>query len=125
MKPQAWKILQKLARKGLRKYPLASVALYGADDRTATKLVASILAYDGAEAEPMRKWFSTQDIRHEAKLLEEVLDLLTEQGVRSVVMLDRLIGCPHEEGVDYPLGQECPQCPFWHGIDRWTGDRIR
>ncbi|HEY2587148.1 MAG TPA: hypothetical protein VGI81_15480 [Tepidisphaeraceae bacterium] len=24
-------------------------------------------------------------------------------------------GCPHEEGIDFPLGQECPFCPFWHG----------
>ena len=32
------------------------------------------------------------------------------------------LGCPHEEGVDYPEGQICPQCPFWAHRDRWTGE---
>jgi hypothetical protein len=26
-----------------------------------------------------------------------------------------VIGCPHEEGIDFPEGQECPYCPFWRG----------
>jgi Protein of unknown function (DUF1186) len=37
---------------------------------------------------------------------------------------DRIIGCPHEEGIDYPLGRACPQCPFWAGIDRFTQEPI-
>jgi hypothetical protein len=36
-------------------------------------------------------------------------------------MPDRIIGCPHEEGIDYPLGSTCPLCPFWKDKDRWTG----
>src|SRR5712692_4405008 len=27
--------------------------------------------------------------------------------------LDGIIGCPHEEGIDYPEGKSCPQCPYW------------
>ena len=23
---------------------------------------------------------------------------------------DRMMGCPHEEGVDYPMGRTCPHC---------------
>jgi RNA polymerase sigma factor (sigma-70 family) len=30
------------------------------------------------------------------------------QHVRSVVVTDGIIGCPHEEGVDYPEGKSCP-----------------
>ncbi len=30
-------------------------------------------------------------------------------------MTEGIIGCPHEEGADFPSGQECPYCPFWHG----------
>jgi hypothetical protein len=41
-------------------------------------------------------------------------------GVRQVVVARGIIGCPHEEGVDYPDGGECPMCPFWHGKDRWA-----
>jgi len=25
------------------------------------------------------------------------------------------IGCPHEEGLDFPEGEDCPFCPFWKG----------
>ena len=28
-------------------------------------------------------------------------------------MIEEINGCPHEEGVDYPLGEVCPACPFW------------
>jgi hypothetical protein len=39
-------------------------------------------------------------------------------------LADRIIGCPHEEGVDYPEGQSCPRCPFWAHRDRWSGELI-
>ena len=48
---------------------------------------------------------------------------LTEARAKSVVMTDRIIGCPHEEGIDYE-GATCPACPFWAGRDRWTGERL-
>lgn len=25
------------------------------------------------------------------------------------------MGCPHEEGEDFPVGENCPFCPFWKG----------
>ena len=25
------------------------------------------------------------------------------------------MGCPHEEGEDFPEGEDCPFCPFWKG----------
>jgi hypothetical protein len=28
---------------------------------------------------------------------------------------DRNMGCPHEEGEDFPDGEDCPFCPFWAG----------
>jgi hypothetical protein len=39
----------------------------------------------------------------------------------SVAVTDRILGCPHEEGVDYE-GRVCPQCPFWAHRNRWTGE---
>jgi hypothetical protein len=38
-------------------------------------------------------------------------------------MVDRIIGCLHEEGIDYH-GPTCPLYPFWAGRDRWTGERV-
>jgi len=40
-------------------------------------------------------------------------------------MTDRIIGCPHEEGIDYPEGQKCAQCPLWASRDRFTHDTIQ
>ena len=42
-------------------------------------------------------------------------DFFLEHGVKSVVMTDRNMGCPHEEGPDFPQGEDCPFCPFWRG----------
>ena len=46
---------------------------------------------------------------------------IREQGAESVVIADRIMGCPHEEGIDYPEGEKCPSCPFWAYRDRFSG----
>jgi hypothetical protein len=51
----------------------------------------------------------------------EIAECLRSHQVRSVGMSKRILGCPHEEGIDYPEGQACPQCPFWSTRDRWAG----
>jgi hypothetical protein len=51
-------------------------------------------------------------------------DWLRNQGIKDTLSYDRIIGCPHEEGLDYPIGRTCPQCPFWAGIDRFTHEPI-
>jgi hypothetical protein len=103
----------------------ATVALYGPDDSTATKLTVGIMPAEDAEATDLRRWFSNDqtDIRDDIRVSEEVLAFIAEAGAKSVVMTDRIIGCPHEEGIDYE-GSTCPACPFWAGRDRWTGERL-
>jgi hypothetical protein len=56
---------------------------------------------------------------------EQIAAFIKTQDVRSVVVTDGIIGCPHEEGVDYPEGKSCPQCPYWAGRDRSTLERIQ
>jgi len=121
----ARKALQKKAKKGFRGYPMATVAFYGPTDQQATKLVVSILVREDAEPEPMRKWFSEADLRKDPEILGEAVAFIRGHEARSVAMLERIIGCPHEEGVDYPDGEACPECPFWKSLDRWTGDVIQ
>ena len=118
------KTLRKKAKKGFRGYPIASIAHYGPNDKKATKVVVSIVAYEDAEPEPVRKWFSEEDVRNDENIFREIKEFLSSNGAVSVVMPDRIIGCPHEEGIDYPEGEECPQCPFWKGRDRWTGEKV-
>ncbi len=118
------KSLSKKAKKGFRGYPIATIAHYGPNDKKATKVVASIVAYEGAEPEPMKKWFSENDVRNDKDIKKEILEFLSGNKVTSVVMPDRIIGCPHEEGIDYPDGEDCPLCSFWKGKDRWSGESI-
>ena len=121
---RARKRLSKRAKRGFRGYPIATVALYGPDDRAATKLTVGIVPAEHAEVTDLRRWFSEgADIRNDAGVAEEVLAFIDAAGARSIVMTDRIIGCPHEEGVDYQ-GSTCPLCPFWAGRDRWTGKHL-
>lgn len=119
------KRLSKKAKKGFRGYPIGSLAFYGSDDRMATKMVASVVRGEREEdIVEMRKWFaSDHDVRSDETFAEEVWAFFATHGVRSIVMPDRIIGCPHEEGIDYE-GPICPQCPFWANRDRWTGEII-
>jgi hypothetical protein len=120
---RARKRLSKRAKRGFRGYPLATVALYGPDDRTATKLTVGIVPAEHVDVTELKRWFlEGADIRNDAGITEEVLAFITAAGARSVVMTDKIIGCPHEEGIDYH-GPTCPMCPFWAGRDRWTGER--
>jgi len=124
MVERARKRLRKRARRGFRGYPIATVALYGPNDTTATKLTVGIFTAENVEVTDLRRWFSEgADIRNDAGVAEEVLALIEAAGVMSIVMTERIIGCPHEEGIDYD-GPTCPSCPFWAGRDRWTGRRL-
>jgi hypothetical protein len=111
-----------MAPRAIRGYPLATVAGYGPDDRRVTKVVVSIRLLEDADADmEMRKWFvETGDARTDPVVVAELLEHLEANGVKSVAMVDRVFGCPHEEGVDYE-GEYCPVCTFWIGRDRFTG----
>ena len=122
---RARKRLAKRAKKGFRGWPLATVALYGPDDTVATKLTVGIVPAEDAEVTDLRRWLSEDqtDIHGDIRVTGEVLAFITEAGAKSVAMTDRIIGCPHEEGIDYE-GSTCPFCPFWAGRNRWTGKRL-
>jgi len=49
------------------------------------------------------------------KVTEEIRKFFALHGVKSVIMTDGNLGCPHEEGIDFPRGRDCPFCPFWAG----------
>lgn len=111
--------LEEMARPGFRGYPVGTVAYYGPDDRVATKVVAAVIVAENADADPMRKWVSGDlDVRQHAGILQQVLDFLRSNQVKSVVVTPGIFGCPHESGLDYPEGRSCPQCPFWATHDR-------
>jgi hypothetical protein len=119
--PKKW--LEKKAKRGVRSYPVGTIAFYGPDDRRATKVAVSIIRAPQAEPTELRRWFAaTGDVRNDVTVLGEIAAFLRDNEVHSVAMVERIIGCPHEEGIDYPDGESCPVCPFWAGRNRWTGE---
>jgi hypothetical protein len=103
------------------RYPAATVALYGPNASRATKVVVGIIKTASSDPDPMKKWvLETGDVRTDHRIQAEIDAFLKEHRVRQVVGPDRIIGCPHEEGIDYPEGEQCPQCAFWRNRDRFT-----
>ena len=86
--------------------------------------MCAIIKSENAEVEPIKKWFSENDIRKSEKILNEVIAFIDENKASSVSMMEEVIGCPHEEGIDYPEGKSCPECNYWKGRDRFTHELL-
>ena len=118
------KRLRKKARKGMRGWPMATVAFYGPNLSRASKVAVGIIPNENAEADPLRAWHLEEgDVRDNPVIAEEILAFIEEYGALTVAMTDGIIGCPHQEGIDYE-GEWCPVCDFWRGRDRFTGEMI-
>ncbi|HBI43352.1 MAG TPA: hypothetical protein DDY78_10930 [Planctomycetales bacterium] len=55
------------------------------------------------------------DVTTNPKVQQEMKDFFLQYGVKQVAMSPGNMGCPHEEGEDFPYGEDCPFCPFWKG----------
>jgi hypothetical protein len=124
MEDRLLKRLRKKARRGLRGWPLATIAFYGPNLDQATKVTVGIVPTENAEVAELRDWkVDRGDVRTDTGIAREMLEFIEEHGVLSVAMTDGIIGCPHQQGIDYE-GEWCPVCVFWHGRDRFTGQRV-
>ena len=118
MKPITW--LRKFAERGFRGYPLATLGFYGPDDRKASKVVLGLIDSQGAEPQ-LHKWIretEDKDLRYDVGLQKVWIEIIRRDRAQSLAMMEEINGCPHEEGVDYPVGESCPECPFWAGRRR-------
>ncbi len=95
-------------------YPLATIAYYGPDDKAPTKVAVGIVERGGGEVVALERWVGA-GVWKDPKVAEEIRQFISRHGAKSVVMTDGNIGCPHEEGKDFPVGEDCPFCPFWKG----------
>jgi hypothetical protein len=101
---------------------MATVAYYGPDDTRASKVAVGIIRAEGGGVAALERWYSHDaDVRADPSINHAIVEFIHRHSVKTVVAADRIIGCPHEEGVDYPEGEACPECPFWATRDRWTG----
>ena len=94
-------------------YPIGTIAMYGPDDKTTTKIAAAVFLTKDSRS-IIRRWVAT-DVTTNPKVQAEIEAFFKEYGVTSVAMSDGNMGCPHEEGQDFPHGEDCPFCPFWKG----------
>jgi hypothetical protein len=107
-------------QRGEIRYPVATIAHYGPDDKTVTKIAVGII--EAEDAEPIvERWYGA-DATTNPEVGAEIAGFIAAHGVQQVAMTDGVLGCPHEEGIDFPKGQECPYCPFWRGKQ---GIRVR
>jgi hypothetical protein len=121
------KRLKKRAKRGMRGWPVATIAFYGPDLSRATKAAVGIVPAEGGEPSEMLNWsVETRDVRNDLAVLGELLGLIESQGALTVIIADGIMGCPHQQGIDYE-GDYCPNpaCAFWLGRDRFTGKMIQ
>lgn len=93
-------------------YPIGTLVYYGPDDQTVTKITASVVAYE--DAPPIQKRWTGDQVTTDPHVLKELGLFFKSHGVQRVVMTSNVVGCAHEEGVDYPMDEACPYCPYWH-----------
>jgi hypothetical protein len=97
------------------RFPIGTTALYGPDDKRTTKIVAAVLLHK--DAAPIIERFVGSNVLDDEKVAAKIQEFFERYKVVQVVATDGNIGCPHEEGEDYPVGGHCPFCPFWRDAE--------
>jgi len=91
-----------------------TLVFYGPNESVATKAVGAVFRMPQREAVVVERWYATgNDVRSEPVLAAQIALFFKQNGAHHVTVGEGISGCPHEEGVDYPLGEACPLCPFW------------
>ncbi len=98
---------------GAKRNVIGTVALYGPDDTTTTKIAASVV--DTESDEELIERFVGTDVLSNPKVVAAIRAFFARHKVGQVVVTAENFGCPHEEGLDFPKGAQCPFCPFRHG----------
>jgi hypothetical protein len=105
------KLAKKIA-KGLRGYPVATVAYYGPDATHATKVAVGIIEQEGLQADVLERWYADDgDVRTDPRIVEAVVRFIESHGAKTVVSADRIIGYPARRGGGLPRRREVPAMP--------------
>jgi hypothetical protein len=78
-----------------------------------TKIAAGVITSPTAEP-TIQRWVAT-DATTNPRIQQEIQEFFAKHQVKSVAASAGNMGCPHEEGEDFPNGEDCPFCPFWNG----------
>ena len=66
-------------------------------------------------AEPILERWIGSDVMENPKYQQAIGAFFDKHDVKSVAASEGNMGCPHEEGEDFPVEEDCPFCPFWEG----------
>jgi len=55
------------------------------------------------------------NVTEDPKVPMQIAEFLSSYQIKKTVFVEGNMGCPHEEGEDFPVGEDCPFCPFWAG----------
>jgi hypothetical protein len=106
MEDRFLKRLRKKARKGLRGWPIATVAFYGPNLRQATKVTVGIVPSENAEVEELRDWkVDDGEIRADPRIVREILEFIESGGKASNTIAQ--FACPSS------LGSFCQKSRLW------------
>ena len=118
--PKPITVLRKKAKAGNLGLPKATLAFYGPDDKRATKAVLGVFLTEDEEDSTIHRFTNEEkDVRFDVVTQQKILARLREHEIRTLVMVEKIFGCSHEEAIDYPEGESCPMCSFWQGRDRF------
>jgi len=104
--------MEKQAERGYRGYPChGGVLRTGSFPRQ--QVAVGNRPSQAKTASVLERWFSeTEDVGTTKPSLRRC-KFIEKHGVKSVAIASSIIGCPHEEGPDYPVGEVLPVCPYW------------
>jgi hypothetical protein len=94
-----------------KEFPIGTLIYFGPDDVTITKIIAVVIPH--RESDPTLKRWVGPGVSSDPQVAAEIGSFFTFNKVREVVMTDGIVGCPHEEGVDFPVDGTCQDCTFW------------
>jgi hypothetical protein len=92
-------------------FPIGMLVYFGPDKVTISKIIAAVII--AKDSEPILQSWEGTGISIDPNTSVDIGRFFKENQVVEVIMPDGVVGCPHEEGVDYPIGGQCPHCPFW------------
>lgn len=93
-------------------YPLATITYHGVSPDKASKIIVGIIK--SQDQIPLVQEWEGEDIGEDVKAAREIALYIKEHEVARVITSEWVLSCPHEEGLDYPAGENCPHCPDWH-----------
>ena len=100
-------------------YPLGVLVAFGPDAERATKYMATLIPSPDAAPTRVGRWcIDGEDIRDDANIAEEVEKFFVEGAAAGRFVPEGIKGCPHDEGIDFPLGGVCRECKYWANVER-------